>query len=267
MNEEEKTAQVTPVDSEPEIREVFGPPPPGSGIEHLLEDVPKGEEQSAQKKKGKKKRRRKGGKGSITLTKKGKIVVAAAAVVLVIALSAAVTTLILRNLWNSGAADQRKDSPPAPTETAEPTPSPSEEPTPEPTPSPTPAPTPQGQETTQAEAVSYLESLSPQVLGLEGESMDEYELYSGGKVVMVEDIPCVEVTIYSAQNDTGTNDIQGRYLLSRSYPRRLFLVDDATRTAMELSLEGVVIVEPAPAPEESAEVSEIPAEGTENTNE
>jgi len=262
MDEEVKTRT-----EEGETREVFGPPPPGS-VEHLPEDD--GEEEAAEgkkeKKKGavsapaKKKRRKKKRaadekgekeeKGGSTTRRKVVIVVLLLAAVML--LSCVMTSILLKLL---AAAPPAEETPaPSPTESAEPSL------TPEPTPTPTPAPTPEPAGVTQNEAREYFESLTPAELGLEGESMEDYEIYPAEKVVLVSGIPCVEVFVYSNENRTGTNDIQGTYLLSRGSPRRLFLLDEETGKARELNLENYSIATPAPESSPTEAVSAQPQE-------
>jgi len=114
-------------------------------------------------------------------------------------------------------------------ESEQPSPSPEETQTPEPTASPT---------MTLTEAVDYLEGLSPQSLGLSGESMDGYSVFPAESVVPVNGLPCVELSVYEHDEQAGTNSIAGIYLLSRGAERRLFRLDPETNMAVELSLTG-----------------------------
>jgi len=250
-----------------ETREAFGPPPPES-VERLQdgdgdeEDAPeekdgkkkkKGSSQAASKKKAGKKKKT-GAKGQDGSSARRKVIVVVLLLAAVMLLSSVMTSIVLK-LW--GAVPPPAATPePTPSESVEP--SPSEQVSPTPTPAPTPTPMPQG--TTQAQAREFFENLSPADLGLDGESMDEYNIYPAEKVVLVGDIPCVEVFVYSDENDTGTNDIQGRYLLSRSSPRRLFLLDEQTGKAKELDVRSYTIVTPAPDASPSAAASVPPQE-------
>ena len=84
-----------------------------------------------------------------------------------------------------------------------------------------------------ANAMDHFASLSPESLGLEGESMSEYRYYATGKTVVVDNIKCREIMVYSVSESAGTNDIEGRYLLSMD-GRKLFR-DDGNRNITELS--------------------------------
>ena len=63
--------------------------------------------------------------------------------------------------------------------------------------------------------------------------MSEYRYYATGKTVSVDGIRCREIMVYSENPNAGTNDIEGRYLLSMD-GRRLFR-DDGDRVITELS--------------------------------
>lgn len=69
---------------------------------------------------------------------------------------------------------------------------------------------------TMSESIEYIEGLNPQSLGLEGSSMDEYEVFPTVGTVLVDGLPCTEVYVYRQNTDTGTNMFQGSYLLDRS---------------------------------------------------
>ncbi len=220
----------------PEDAEVFGPPV-AQGF--VPPDAPAGAsapQKGKKGKKGKKEKKTKGGgrKKDAGGGKKPPKILILVPIAAVAFLAAVVTALLILKPW-AGGADRTKEpeeSESEPPETVEP----SGEPTPTPTPAPTPTPTP-AQEVSKGEAVEYIESLSPSVLGLEGESMEEYEVYPGERVVLVEDIPCTEIDVYSV-TAAGTNDIQGRYLLTKTGPRRLFRLDTFTKQVTELPLSG-----------------------------
>ena len=82
-------------------------------------------------------------------------------------------------------------------------------------------------------------SLSPQFLGLEGDSMDRYNVYVMSGEVMVDGIPCRRFKVYDDQNPEQTNAIAGIYYLS-SDGLRLYRYDEASDTVTELPLVGVV---------------------------
>jgi len=69
---------------------------------------------------------------------------------------------------------------------------------------------------TMSESIDYIEALVPQSLGLEGKSMDEYEVFPTVGTVLVDGMPCTEVYVYRQDVKTGTNTFQGSYLLDRS---------------------------------------------------
>lgn len=105
-------------------------------------------------------------------------------------------------------------------------------------PPPSPAASPSDQAMTAQETVQYVRSLSPQVLGLEGDSMSSFEIYPSDHVVPVDGVLCTELSIYSNDGSAG-NDIEGMYLVSRGADHRLFRLDKSTGAVTELS--------PAPA--------------------
>lgn len=69
---------------------------------------------------------------------------------------------------------------------------------------------------TMSESIDYIETLAPRSLGLEGNSMDEYEVLPKIGTVLVDGVPCTEVFVYRQDDRTGTNVFQGTYLLDRS---------------------------------------------------
>jgi len=77
------------------------------------------------------------------------------------------------------------------------------------------------------ESVDYIRSLSPAKLGLEGDSMDSYEIIPEGSVVLVDGMQCTEVFVYRVDEETGTNCFMGSYLLSRA-DNRLYSLDQDT---------------------------------------
>ena len=64
------------------------------------------------------------------------------------------------------------------------------------------------------EAVEFLESLSPAILNLEGNSMAAYNVYPVMGTVMVEEDACIQLNVYSTDNPEHTNHIVGSYLLT-----------------------------------------------------
>lgn len=88
---------------------------------------------------------------------------------------------------------------------------------------------------TLSEKMDYFKSLSPAVLGLEGESMEEYEIYSMSGTVIVDDNSCLQIRVCSKENPAGTNDPSGVYLLS-SDGLHLYHLDEVTDTITELDI-------------------------------
>ncbi len=132
-------------------------------------------------------------------------------------LAAAVAVLFILRPW------AHKDRPPEETEQTEQT-EPAEEPPEEEQPpeaAPPPPAAPPAQTQTQSrepmntsEALNRFASFSPESLGLEGESMSEYHYYATGRNTRVDGIQCREIMVYSVNENTGTNDFKGRFLLS-----------------------------------------------------
>lgn len=66
---------------------------------------------------------------------------------------------------------------------------------------------------TELEAIDYVASLTPSQLGLEGASMEEYDVYSMTGSVMVNDEPCMQIRVFSKDNPAGTNAVEAFYLI------------------------------------------------------
>lgn len=94
-----------------------------------------------------------------------------------------------------------------------------------------------------SEAVNYMMTLPPQMLGLSGTTMAEYQIYPSTSVVHVNGIPCSLISVYSTGPDSGTNDIAGDYCLSRGEVRRIFRVNRNTDEVTEVTLPGVETAE------------------------
>ena len=67
---------------------------------------------------------------------------------------------------------------------------------------------------TYIELVDFVYSLDPKDLGLEGSSMEEYEVYVLDGAVIVDDRACAKVNVYGRGGDDGTNKIAGEYFVS-----------------------------------------------------
>lgn len=80
------------------------------------------------------------------------------------------------------------------------------------------------------DAQEYLESLDPAQLGLSGESMDEYEVMIVDGAVIVGDVPCTRLNVYSNNNATNSNEFMGCYLVSKD-GLHLYRLDTMTNKA------------------------------------
>lgn len=104
---------------------------------------------------------------------------------------------------------------------------------------------------TVSETVDFLMSLPPQTLGLPGTRMSEYLVYPAMEVVSVDGLTCSKLSVYRINEETGTNEVQGIYLLSRGAERRLFRLEEDGEEVTELALPQPVAPsspEEAPAP-------------------
>ena len=84
------------------------------------------------------------------------------------------------------------------------------------------------------ETVEHFKQLSPQVLGLEGQRVSEYDVYNQQASVPVDGIPCLELTVYD-KNATDTNTPLGTYLYARD-GTALYELDVETDTLTRLEL-------------------------------
>ena len=66
---------------------------------------------------------------------------------------------------------------------------------------------------TELEAIDYVASLEPGQLGLEGESMEEYSVYSMTGSVMINDEPCMQIRVFSKDNPAGNNAVEATFLI------------------------------------------------------
>lgn len=83
---------------------------------------------------------------------------------------------------------------------------------------------------TMREAQQKLESMTPAELGLEGESMDEYEVFTFDGTVVVDGRACVRMNVYNFEQ---SNEFMGCYLMSLD-GRHLYRMDTATQEITEL---------------------------------
>jgi len=92
---------------------------------------------------------------------------------------------------------------------------------------------------TMTDSVDYIKSLSPGALGLEGDSMEEYEVIPQGGVVLVDGKQCTEVFVYRKDDKAGTNCFLGSFLLDRS-GGQLYRLDQDSGTVTPVDLTGAV---------------------------
>lgn len=85
---------------------------------------------------------------------------------------------------------------------------------------------------TLVEAVDHMYSLPPEILGLEGESMEPYMVFPIDGSVMVEGVPAMRMYIYS-KSESGTNVFEGQYLLSNGGHRIFAVQDDGSLLEVE----------------------------------
>lgn len=86
---------------------------------------------------------------------------------------------------------------------------------------------------TMHEAQKYLESLPPEKLGLEGESMDRYDVFSFDGTILVDNRACVRMNVYSIDNVEQSNEFMGCYLMSLD-GRHLYRLNTSTNEITEL---------------------------------
>lgn len=99
-----------------------------------------------------------------------------------------------------------------------------------------------------SEAVNFLLSLPPETLGLDGNTMSDYQVYPATEVVFVDGLSCSKLFVYRTDDEAGTNKIQGVYLLSRGGQRSLFSLDQSDGTVTELPLPAMAITQAAESP-------------------
>ena len=63
-------------------------------------------------------------------------------------------------------------------------------------------------------AADYLQNLNPAVLGLEGDSMKDYNVYIRNGFTYVDGEACLRIEIFSSANEAHTNAYMGKYFMS-----------------------------------------------------
>lgn len=78
---------------------------------------------------------------------------------------------------------------------------------------------------TTEETIEYFRTLDPAALGLEKDSMDEYQVYQIEKAIPVDNLPCMKITVY-AHTEAGTNEPEQTFLVARDGTAVYRLVED-----------------------------------------
>lgn len=84
-------------------------------------------------------------------------------------------------------------------------------------------------------AVSYLEGLPPVLLGLSGNSMQNYLVYYTEGIAKVDNTTCLRLRVYERSETSGTNVFCGTYLLA-SDASQLFRLDSEAGPPIEIPL-------------------------------
>lgn len=88
---------------------------------------------------------------------------------------------------------------------------------------------------TSDQMMDYMQSLNPAVLGLEGSSMEGYDLLMQDGSVLIDGNPCVRINAYRIDSQTGTNEIGGNYFLSVD-GSHIYRLDVASNSVEELEV-------------------------------
>lgn len=83
------------------------------------------------------------------------------------------------------------------------------------------------------EALDRVKSLDPAKLGLPGQSMDEYEIYSEMGSVLIGGTPCIRLNVYHNSQENGTNENVGNLFIS-SDGQHLYRLNIESNTVQEL---------------------------------
>ncbi len=84
--------------------------------------------------------------------------------------------------------------------------------------------------------VEGFKQLNPAVLGLEGSSMEEYNVLVQDGLIMVYGSPCVRISAYSVNQETGSNEIAGSYFLSAD-GQHVYRYDTESNSVEELEVD------------------------------
>ncbi len=85
------------------------------------------------------------------------------------------------------------------------------------------------------EALNFVMSLAPSLLGLDGDSMSKYEVYFQQGLVQVDDTPCMQLRVYELREPELTNVYRETYFLSADL-KLLFKLDRDSGAVEEISL-------------------------------
>ncbi len=99
-----------------------------------------------------------------------------------------------------------------------------------------PAPPPDVETGTVTQMIESLRDLPPFVLGLEGDSMDAYRIYTQDGTAKVDGNPCLRVNVYMAGGSSGNNQIVGSYFLSTD-GAHVYRFDTSTNEVTELDIQ------------------------------
>ena len=84
------------------------------------------------------------------------------------------------------------------------------------------------------EIIGYMYGFTPSKLGLEGNSMMEYQVLAMDGTVMVGGVPCLQMNVYGEDPDTGTNELAGKYFFSNQDRSLYSLVAEGQVRKLEL---------------------------------
>jgi hypothetical protein len=71
-----------------------------------------------------------------------------------------------------------------------------------------------GSSLTLATAIDYLKSFNPADIGLDGTSMEDYQIYALDGVILVDNTACLHLKVYRSDNPQQTNQVAGNFLLT-----------------------------------------------------
>ena len=96
-----------------------------------------------------------------------------------------------------------------------------------------PPPPPQPKPLTLGGAIDFFYSSHPSELGLDGESMLQYQVLPLDGAVLVGTTPCLRMNVHAIDENTGTNVIAGQYLVSNDGLSLYFIEPDGTLREIE----------------------------------